>query len=222
MACALSAGAREAEYMREVERWGSDAMHKFAELFARLVEAMEIKPFYDFLGDVHMDTGYNPGSGEFYTPHELCKLMARLTFSETDDWIIPIHEPAGGSGRLILAFAEALVERGSTPLRLRAECWDVSDTASNMAFVNLTLSGIPAKIVCGDTLAMKSTWWAYNPIWVMEESPLTKMTRLIADIARRQESGETGPPPAEPIIESGPITMARDLWEAAGLEFSDH
>ena len=171
-ACALSAGRREDEYMAEVDRWeNKDVIRAMPEVFAELVMAMEERPFYDHLGDAYQELrsqSSRTAGGDFYTPHELCRMMANMLRHEPPaDRAMELMEPAVGSGRMVMAVAQDFVERGYSPLNLRATCIDVSKSACDMAFINLTLSSIPARVIHGNTLSGE-TWADHsNPLWIL-------------------------------------------------------
>ena len=185
-ACACAAGHREEEYTAEIARWGATEQRLFPKCFAVLVEAMDESPFHDFLGPVHMELGSKSSQqwgGEFYTPPEINRVMARMTLGKIqvpEDRPISVCEPACGSGGMILSVAEAFVEQGFTPLNLQATCVDVSRLATNMCYVNLTLSGIPAEVIHGNTLSNKS-WGGWRTIFWPLAKGASKLQHPILD-----------------------------------------
>jgi hypothetical protein len=78
-------------------------------LYARELFAAE--PFADLLGTVHMDlvSQYQKqGSGQFFTPREICRFMAQLSLGDVRidpaaGRLIRICEPAVGAGGMVLA-----------------------------------------------------------------------------------------------------------------------
>jgi type I restriction-modification system DNA methylase subunit len=156
--CALSVGQREAMYLEEAKRWKKEQLNIFSEAFHALYSEMENQPYQDLLGDIHMallSPKSKQYSGEFYTPHHVCLMIAKINLEDTDK-IIRVLEPACGSGRMILACAEVYAKDfNRSPTRLRVQAWDVSRTAVMMTFINTTLWGIPCWILHGDTLRMK-------------------------------------------------------------------
>jgi type I restriction-modification system DNA methylase subunit len=156
--CALCYGQREAVYLEEAKRWKREHLNVFSEAFNMLYTEMEIHPFQDLLGDIHMEL-LSPKSkqysGEFYTPQNICLMMAKVLLEDTPD-IVKLHEPACGSGRMILACAEVYAhDFNRSPTRLRVQAWDTSQTAVMMTYINTTLWGIPCWVFHGDTLRMK-------------------------------------------------------------------
>jgi type I restriction-modification system DNA methylase subunit len=156
--CILSVGQREEMYLEEAKRWKREQLKVFGEAFHALHTEMEKHPYQDLLGDIHMQI-LSPKSkqysGEYYTPHNVCLMTAKMMLSDTDK-IIKILEPACGSGRMILACAAVYAnDFNRSPTRLRVQAWDTSRTAVMMTHINTTLWGIPCWILHGDTLRMK-------------------------------------------------------------------
>lgn len=170
-ACALSAGAREAEYLESIQGLEPEVVRELANTFGALQVAMEYQPYTDLLGPIYMEIGSRSTQkwgGEFYTPHCLTKLMARMTFSADDvpaDRPLAVCEPACGSGGTILSLADAMAAKGISPLCMRATCIDINRLSCDMCFVNLTLWGIPAEVIHGNTLSLE-TWGGWrNFLW---------------------------------------------------------
>lgn len=184
-----SVSVREDECMAEARRWKPEHLNLFSDALAELVCAMENRPFADLFGELHQEwrADYDRKSGgEFYTPPELCKLLARMTLSKVDfpgDRPIDLLEPACGAGGMVLAAAEALVDEYKlSPLCVRATCIDIDRTACDICFVNLTLWGIPATVVHGNALT-NETWAVWrNPFWDVAQ-PARKRKHL-DDIAK--------------------------------------
>jgi hypothetical protein len=169
-ACALASGTREPEYLAEIKRWDSACHPLFGDALGALIIDMEDHPFEDRLGPIYMEVsalGDLQNTGAFYTPTSLCKLCARMTLgSELPDGLIEVSEPACGSGGMMLALAEAIMQRGVPIRRIRATCTDVDFTAVNMCFINLTLWGVPAVVVHGNALSGE-IWNSWStPLWL--------------------------------------------------------
>ena len=79
---------------------------------------MENEPFEDLLGQYYTETASKStrdGRGEFYTPPEISFLMAAIAF-RADEVIekgkpVSVHEPACGSGGMILQMAKQLAPK---------------------------------------------------------------------------------------------------------------
>lgn len=175
-ACAMSCGAREAEYMEEIRRWDPAHAEAFAEALGHLRLQMEARPYEDLLGDTfqeNLSASRATQMGQFFTPTELCRLMARMSIEPArfrEGRVVEVYEPTSGSGRCVLAFWEAMAASGLPATCARATCWDVDPLSADMTVVNLSLSGIPAMVVQGNTLSQKVEKTTYTPLWPFARS----------------------------------------------------
>jgi hypothetical protein len=160
--CALSYGQREAQYLTCISpiKNKPKVLELHANAFAQMVADYEKgAPFSDHLGDYHMELVSEKDAqarGEFYTPEPVVEMMTQMlnpsgAFDKTDG-PITVHEPAAGSGRMVLKFAEHLVDSNLSPLCMFAEAWDVGVLPFWMCYINCTLWSIPARVIRGDTL----------------------------------------------------------------------
>ncbi|MCH5050822.1 ArdC-like ssDNA-binding domain-containing protein [Pectobacterium aquaticum] len=165
----------EDDYMRRIKRYKAVDQRRFPALFNTLVEGMEFSPS-DFLGSVFMELELGDRRrGQYFTPYSVSYLMAKLSLSsglkELDTGerdFITVSEPASGGGGMIIAMANAMLEAGYNPQKqMMAVCIDVDPVAAMMTYVQLSLCGIPAMVIVGDTLRMefRQTW--RTPFWMM-------------------------------------------------------
>lgn len=108
----------------------------------------------DILGNAYMYMIERFGSdagkkaGEFFTPHTVSELLARLAQAKSGDRIC---DPACGSGSLLLLTANEIKKTGSANYALYGQ--EKTGTTYNMARMNMFLHGEDsAKIKWGDTL----------------------------------------------------------------------
>ena len=139
---ALSLGQLEERYEEAVKRYknGPDV---FARSLGALILAME-QSQSDILGDVFEGAVSFGEHGQFFTPEELCRMMAQMT---DDGGGESVNDPACGSGRLLLAAARI------NPRRLFVGC-DVDERCVKMAAINLALNGLRGRVVLGNTLTL--------------------------------------------------------------------
>jgi len=170
-ACCFAVQTREEEYLEVAARYSKEELELFSKAMAGLILEMEQNPFQDILGPYYMEIASKAtqaARGEFYTPPELSRLIARMLFDveklKEDNRAISVHEPASGAGGMVLAIGELLAP--AHVHLLRVTCWDLNPVAADMCYLNTTLWGIPAEIVWGDTLrnivhgSWKNIHWA--------------------------------------------------------------
>lgn len=155
---------REARYLEIARKYGSETMGTFSKIFGEVVMALEEKP-QDILGmTFHALELHNKAKGQFFTPYPICQLMARITAGSVEDMQKAIaergfmlaQEPAVGSGAMIVALAEAILEAGFNYQQLlHVTAVDIDPRAVHMASIQFSLLHIPATVIVGDSLAMR-------------------------------------------------------------------
>lgn len=157
VACCVASGTREKEYLEIARSYSRDELNAFAKGFALLVQEMEATPFSDVLGPYYLDIAAHSSKqarGEFFTPPEVSKLIARMLMDtdaiKAEGRPITLNEPACGSGGMVLAVAELFAPDSVDLLRVTAQ--DINPVAVDMCYLNLTLWGIPARVIRGDTI----------------------------------------------------------------------
>lgn len=173
-ACALTAGQQEALYLSTIKPLNQYDLDVIVRAFRQLVVDMECRPFLDLLGPVHMEVMHRldrQQNGAFYTPFCLNRVMVGLPTAQdprtmfTPGEILTGNEPACGTCGMVLAFAEHLTNHGVSPLHMRWTVQDLSQTSCYASYINLTLWGVPATVICGDTLRMTAHWAWQNVHW---------------------------------------------------------
>lgn len=104
--CALCMGAQEEKYLEIVRRYEKPEAYQLAEAFGALVIEMDNdgQGLLDCFGDFFMEHLSNDKNGQFFTPQEICDLMARIT--HPDGFGDHIADCCVGSGRTLLAAAK--------------------------------------------------------------------------------------------------------------------
>lgn len=146
----------EDDYLRIAKKYEKDDLTRIARLMAYVVMGLEEKPC-DFLGSVFMELDLGSSQiGQFFTPYEVSLLMAKLNVVDLcNKPIITLHEPAVGSGGMVIAYAQALRENGvNYQQKLFVQAIDLDPVAAMMAYVQFTLLHIPAEVCIGNTLTL--------------------------------------------------------------------
>ena len=101
-------------------------------------------------------------------------MMARLQLGVVaeqfrDKPFITLSEPACGAGCMALAFAWVLREAGYSPHRyLWVSATDIDPLAAGMAYIQLSLFGVPGEVVIGNSLSGERRRVLYTPVHLLE------------------------------------------------------
>ena len=148
----------EAEFETIKAKYSGEEFTGFTRLLALLRELLEGEP-RDILGQLYMSLELgNDHTGQFFTPPEVSEMMARMMVSSEGDPLrgkpfVTLSEPACGAGGMVLAFVKIMIEAKLNPMhRLWVHAQDVDRTAALMCYIQLSLWGVPAAVVVGNTL----------------------------------------------------------------------
>ena len=141
------------DYIMLVSRWCemvADEMDKgrFFDLFGHLYEQM-------FLLKSKASS-----NGQFFTPDDLCRLMADITESENDEeetknGLIRVNDCTCGSARTLLAhFMKKTHDNHALAGRYYYEAADIDLPTCKMAACNMMIHGMQGKVVCQDQLLL--------------------------------------------------------------------
>ncbi len=146
---------REQRYRDTVNRYTPEERMKFAEMLGMLAETLETE-ITDVLGQVYMEAGMGSrASGQFFTPYHISRLCAQMSAAGHDGkGKIYINEPSCGGGGMVIAAAAVLKEKGiNYQKRMDVVAQDLDWKGVYMCYLQLSLLGISAVCVQGDTLA---------------------------------------------------------------------
>lgn len=154
---------REKRYLEIVNQY-PDKGERFAEMMAWLVEMFE-EEITDALGEIYMESGCgNKYTGQFFTPFHVSKMCAHLALIDSEDGIYRLNEPSSGGGGMILASAIALRDRGvNYQKQMKVVAQDLDWIGVYMTYVQLSICGIDAVVVQGDTLCDPFTGRNFPP-----------------------------------------------------------
>ena len=140
---------REQQYIETIKEYPAQEFSKMAAMLAETIESFP----GDVLGNLFMASGWgNKNTGQFFTPYSVSLAAARLQSYENNK-TVKMNEPAAGAGGMIIAVAQAMKENGiNYQKQLRVIAQDLDLTAFYMCYTQLSLMGIDAKCVQGDTL----------------------------------------------------------------------
>lgn len=150
-------------YLEQVRRMRDpkETMSEFAKMLGCATLSLMAHPA-DFLGPIFSEIAASSQLGQFFTPHEVCMLMARMNVAdakaileESGRGFITLQEPACGVGGMMLATNIVLAEQG---IDLAREAhWvaiDIDFRAMAGAYIQLSLTGASAWVFHGDALRL--------------------------------------------------------------------
>lgn len=146
---------REKRYCDIAQKYKEEELNKFVEMKDELVSCFD-EEMGDILGEVYMESGAgNKYTGQFFTPFHVSELTATATIPKDykGDEVLRIHEPSAGAGGMIIALAKVLKDMGINYQKcMKVVAQDLDWLAVYMCYVQLSLYGIDAIVVQGDTL----------------------------------------------------------------------
>ena len=157
--------ALEAQYMRQVGRWPKEDVR---EIFPKAAGELALAygnpgTCQDYLGQIAGELGIlSSDLGQFFTPIEMCKLMAGVTLEDMNTHVkrrgfITVQEPAAGAGAMILACADHVRRQGLDPTTtLWVDATELHYPTYQMCFLALTLSGVAGVVRNGNSLSMET------------------------------------------------------------------
>jgi hypothetical protein len=211
LVCAFSLGQREEEYLATIRRYEKPEAYRFSEALAALTVEMtgDGSGMVDVLGDYFERFISYGRNGQFFTPQNICDMMARLQN--------PVHElqrildPACGSGRMLMAMAK---------LNRHALFYgaDNDRNCALMTVVNLTLNSM-----YGEVSWMNSITNQYYAGWLIEPTihgcpRVRQITEAESYIKLKLPEGVSKKQPAIQEIEI-PVPKIENIQPKQGLLF---
>ena len=171
-------------------------------IFSRLLSLLTDCLMYsmdDYLGYIYQEIqSHNADLGQFFTPKDVSLLMAQASFMGQEKNIqaaieekgyLSLHDPAAGSGALLLGSVEVLKQLGvDYQKELLIDANDIARTPAYMCFIQMNLCGIPAIIRISDSLTqqvndvcytigycLQTERWAYH-----NKTPFEQLLMMVA------------------------------------------
>lgn len=177
--------SREESYKKIASQYSSTELQCFCELNGLLTNAFEEK-YEDVLGHIYMNLQVsNKNLGQFFTPYHLCVMMSEIAWCKKidEDCYIEVSEPSCGAGANIIALAEVMKKNGiNYQESMKVICQDLDWNAIYMCYVQMSMYGIPAIVVQGNTLISPYTS-GYNEHTFI--TPILKINDWIFHVKKR-------------------------------------
>ena len=166
-----NAEKREQRYQELASKMTPETLSSYARMFALLVlvtQRYQDDPC-DILGDIYHELRLNnEWNGQFFTPDHICRMMAQIIMPAEDldarEYPITINEPTCGSGTMVIGAVWAML-RQKFDYRHKSffVAQDIDIRCVWMAYIQLSLYGIPAVVIHGNTLTMEEWDRWYTP-----------------------------------------------------------
>ena len=190
----------EQKYLNIIKTYTKEQAEEFSKLLAFLVLGLEQEP-QDFLGLIFMSLNLgSQANGQYFTPYSVSKFMAEINFTEIEthqnNQLITLSEPCCGSSGMIIAFAETMKNKGyNYQNQLFVEVIDIDEVCFMMSYIQLSLYGIPARVMLGDNIAWKFSKVLYTPfyfvngfVWKLKKQNKVVNNELAKNVINKQLS----------------------------------
>lgn len=167
---------REDTYNKIISKYDKSDLESMTTMFYYLIAGLQvcgIGHYRDILGELYHNLKLNnKNNGEFFTPMHVSDFMAEIQLTDCEETLkkqgyLSVCEPTCGSGVMVIAFANALMRRGYDVSKcMIAICTDIDSVCVRMCYIQLSLIGVPAVVIHGNSLTVE-TWnrW-YTPLYV--------------------------------------------------------
>lgn len=184
--CAFSLGQMEDEYLKTIKKYSKPEAYRISDALAALVIEMtgDGTGLIDVLGDYFEQNISHGHNGQFFSPQPVCDLMARITYSPK--FGERIHDPACGSGRLLMAMAKLTRHALFYGADNDIDC-------ARMTAINMMLNSMFGEVSWMNSLTQK--WYGG---WIIE--PTIKGCPRITAITESQSYIKLKLPEKEPLV----------------------
>lgn len=189
---------REEVYMEIIQKYTKAEQEELAEAFAELVLALQHEQNMhgptDILGQVfHALELHSKYKGQFFTPPHVCELMGMMTLNGDNltqtiekKGYITVCEPCIGSGGMILGAAKAMAnQKLNYQTQMLVTGIDIDIKCVQMAYLQLSLLGIPAVIIRGNSLTDEEWSRWYTPAYIIGLWSVKEQEAQIEDLLIR-------------------------------------
>lgn len=202
-------------------KYKENDLQKFDSCFNIMVQSMEAG-YSDFLGEIYMEINIsNSNTGQFFTPYSVSQMMSKIVYSEPilklleSKPFIKVHEPACGSGGMIIALAEEMKSKGiNYATSMFVMGIDIDEKCFLMTYIQLSLFDIPAKIIHGDTLTLSLYKYLFTPAVFLHQ---WEMRLTLADLLKFDNHISTLPK----VEEKQPIKHTNYDFELQTIPFME-
>jgi type I restriction-modification system DNA methylase subunit len=158
----------EKEYKDVAKIYSKDELKKHKQLLAITVNALEENSEQDFLGEIFIAEEFrNTKKSQVFTPFHISEMMAEVLIGDSKlpkNKVFKVYDPCCGSGCMLIASIAVLRKYGFNYQKNAFFIGtDIDARCARMTYIQLSLLGAPAVIICGNTLS-KETFWERETI----------------------------------------------------------
>ena len=202
-ACPEEAEKLEDRYMQIVGTYQhKDAVRAYPQLLSLVIDG--ICAGRDVLGEAAGELGaLDSGLGQFLTPYHVSEMMAYMALFDApavvqENGFITLSEPCVGSGGMVLATADVLHRMDLDPeLDMLVHAIDLSQLCYHMAYVQISLKGVPAYVEWGNALTQQR----FGGAWTLGALRFHAHHGRLFPEDRQPPAGKPEPPTAPAGIE---------------------
>lgn len=162
---------REQHYLDIMNKYRPDERKLIFDIFNRVFAlsssvVYDNGEFNDYLGEIFMRCNQgNKFAGQFFTPYDVSKFMAKVTLSDIENplkRILTLCDPCCGGGGMAMAALDVLKNDYNVNYAMDCfiECADIDIRCVHMTYLQLALAGVPAIVKHQNTLTQElwSVW----------------------------------------------------------------
>ena len=173
---------REQEYLKIINSYNEDTRKMLHDMFVELLLELEEhcpNNFTDVLGELFNELKFHDHwKGQFFTPQHISDLIGRIMISSDtvnksieEKGFFIINEPCCGAGSMIIGALNAMHEIGlNHSKQVLVVASDIDERCVLMAYIQLSLYGVPAVIIQQNSLSMQTygaPW--YTPVFIFDD-----------------------------------------------------
>ena len=183
---------REEQYKKVMEKYQPEKQKILSEVFTMIYQLLSSVVyddgcFDDYLGELFMrcEQG-NSGTGQFFTPYHVSKLMAKMILGSEvvekaeKDEVITVNDPCCGGGGMLMAALDVLKNDYHINYTRNCfiDCGDIDRRCVYMTYLQLSLAGVPAIVKHQDAIS-RELWSVWRtPAYIFQYSRFGRYENL--------------------------------------------
>lgn len=172
----ISKDEREKRYLQIIKKYQKEEQALIVEIFSMIFALLssvvyDNGRFYDNLGELFMRCNQGSSSaGQYFTPYHVSEMMARMTIGDEilakskNDGILTLNDSCCGGGGMMMAALDVLKNKYNINYTRNCFilCSDIDLRCVHMAYLQLSLAGVPAIVKHQNSLTCE-TWSIWKP-----------------------------------------------------------